>query len=65
MVQYLASVLRFDRLSGRKSGIERLGTVFDAAPGVGSREKADGVDSHESTKTWQEDMKERLGGWWW
>lgn len=65
MVQYLVNALKFERLSGRKSGMERLGTIFTDAPGMRSREKADAVDSHETTKTWREDMQERLGGWWW
>jgi len=39
--------------------------VFDAAPDIRSREKDDGVDCQERTKTWEEDMKEKLGGFWW
>ena len=35
---------------------------FDATPGVHSKEKADTVDCSEDTKTWQADMKEKLGG---
>jgi hypothetical protein len=65
MVQYLENVLKYDRVSGWKSGLERLRMFFDAAPGVQSKKKADAVHSDEKTKTWEEDMKERLGGWWW
>ena len=65
MVQYLENALKYDRVSGWKSGLERLRMFFDAAPGVHSKEKADGMDCDENTKTWQADMKEKLGGWWW
>ncbi len=65
MVQYLENVLKFNRVSGRKSGLERLRMFFNAAPGVHSKEKADGVDCDEKTNSWEEDMKEKLGGWWW
>jgi len=65
MVQYLQNVLKYGRVSRRKSGLERLKMVFDAAPDIRSREKADGVDCQERTKTWEEDMKEKLGGFWW
>ncbi len=66
MAQYLENALKYDRVSGWKSGLERLRMFFDAAPGVHSKEKADGVDcSNESTKTCEENMKEKLGGWWW
>ncbi len=62
MLHYVDNVLRYDRVSTRKSGLERFRMLFDAAPGVQSTNKDDG---DEKTKTWQEDMKERLGGWWW
>ncbi len=65
MVQHLENVLKYDRVSGWKTGLERLRMFLDAAPGVDSREKADGVDCSESPKTFETDMKERLGGWWW
>jgi len=65
MVQYLANVLKYDRISGRKSGLERLRMFFNASPGVHSEEKAGGMDCDEKTKSWEEDMKEKLGGWWW
>ena len=65
MAQYVENVLKYDRVSGRKSGLERLRMFFDAAPGVQSRKKVDEVDCDEKTKTWEEDMKEKLGGWWW
>jgi len=65
MGQYLQETLKYDRVSRWKSGLERLRMFFDAAPGVHSKEKADGVDCNEDTKTWQADMKERLGGCWW
>jgi hypothetical protein len=38
---------------------------FGAAPGMQSRKKVDTVECDEKTKTWEEDMKEKLGGWWW
>ena len=65
MAQYVENVLKYDRVSARKSGLERLRTFFDAAPGVQSRKQVDEAHSDEKTKTWQEDMKEKLGGWWW
>lgn len=65
MVQYLENALKYDRVSRWKSGLERLRMFFDAAPGAHSKEKVDGVDCNEDTKTWQADMKEKLGGWWW
>jgi hypothetical protein len=65
MAQYLENALKYNRVSGWKSGLERLRMFFDATPGAHSKEKADGVDRNEDTKTWQEDMKEKLGGWWW
>ena len=65
MAQYLENVLKYERVSGRKFGLERLRMFFDAAPGVPSKKNAEGLDSDEKTKTWQEDMKERVGGWWW
>ncbi len=63
MAQHVENVLKYDL--GRKSGLERLRMFFDAAPGVQSRKKVDEVDCGEKTKTWEEDMKEKLGGWWW
>jgi hypothetical protein len=65
MAQYVENVLKYDRVSGRKSGLGRLKMFFDAAPGVQSGKKVDEADCNEKTKTWEEDMKERLGGWWW
>ena len=65
MVQYLENVLKYDHVSRWKSGLEGLRMFFDAAPGVHSEKKADGVDCDEKTKTWEADMKERLGGWRW
>lgn len=65
MVQYLENTLKYDRVSGWKNGLERLRMFFNAAPGVHSIEKADGVDCNEDTKTCETDMKEKLGGWWW
>ncbi|MCJ7782303.1 MAG: hypothetical protein MUP41_00090 [Desulfobacterales bacterium] len=65
MVQYLENALKYDRVSRWKSWLERLRMFFDAEPGVHSKEKADRVDCNEDTKTWQADMKERLGGSWW
>lgn len=65
MVQYLENVLKYDRVSRWKCGLERLRMFFDAAPGVHSEKKPDGVDCNEKTNTWEADMKERLGGWWW
>jgi len=65
MLHYVDNVLRYDRVSRRKSGLERLRMFFYAAPGVQSRKKVDGVECDEKTKTWEEDMKEKLGGWWW
>jgi hypothetical protein len=63
MAQYAENVLKYDRVSARKSGLERLRMFFDAAPGVESRSKVDEAD--EAEKTRDEDMKEKLGGWWW
>jgi hypothetical protein len=63
MVQYLENVLRYNRVSGWKSGLERVRMFFDATPSAYSKEKADGVDCNEDTKTWREDMEEKLGGW--
>jgi hypothetical protein len=65
MVQYLENALKYDHVSRWKSGLERLRMFFDAAPSVHSEKKADELDCEEKTKTWQEDMKERLGGWQW
>ncbi len=65
MVQYVENALKYNRVSGWKSGLERLRMFFDAAPSVRSKEKAERVDCNEDAKTWQEDMKEKLGGWWW
>jgi hypothetical protein len=65
MVQYLGNVLKYDRLFGRKSGLERLRMFLNAAPPVHSNEKADGAGCDEKTKSWDEDMKEKVGGWWW
>jgi hypothetical protein len=65
MVQYLENTLKYNRVSGWKSGLERLRMFFNATPGVYSEEKADGVDCIENTKTSEGGMKERLGGWWW
>ena len=62
-MQYLGNVLKYSRVSGRKSGLERLRMVFSATPDVQSRKNADGVDCDEKAKTWEEDMKERVGGW--
>ena len=62
MAQYIENVLKYDHVSGRKSGLERLRMFFNGAPGVHSKEKADTVDCSEDTKTWQADMKEKLGG---
>jgi hypothetical protein len=63
MVEYLQNALQHDRVAGWKSGLGRLRMFFNAAPGVQSKKKADGADCDE--KTWEEDMKERVGGWWW
>jgi len=65
MVQYLENALKYDRVSGWKSGLERLRMFFDAAPGVSPKEKINEVDCSEDTKTCEADMKEKLGGWWW
>jgi hypothetical protein len=65
MAQYVENVLKYDRVSAPKSGLKRLRMFFDAAPGVASRKKGDKADCGEQTKTWEEDMKEKLGGWWW
>jgi hypothetical protein len=65
MAQYVENVLKCDRVSARKSGLERLRMFFDAAPGVQSRNRVDAADGDEKAKTWEEDMKEKLGGWWW
>jgi len=65
MVQYLQNVLKYDHVSRWKSGLEKMRMFFDAAPGVRSKEKADGVDCAEETKAPEADMKEKLGGWWW
>jgi len=65
MTQYIENVLKYDHVSGRKSGLERLRMFFNGAPGVHSKEKTDGVDCDEKTNSWEEDMKEKLGGWWW
>lgn len=65
MAQYLENTLKYEHVSKRKSGLERLRMLFETAPGAHSKEKADGVDCDESTKTSETDMKERLGGWWW
>ena len=62
MAQYLENALKYDRVSGWKRGLERLRMFFDATPGVHSKEKADTADCSEDTKTWQADMKEKLGG---
>lgn len=65
MAQYLENALKYRRVSGWKSGLERLRMFFDATAGVYSKEQADGVDGNEDTKTCGTDMKEKLGGWWW
>lgn len=65
MAQYAKNVLKYERVSERQSGLERLRMFFEAAPRVQSRKKVDEVDSGEKPKTWEEDMKEKLGGWWW
>lgn len=65
MVQYLENALKVNRVSGWKSGLERLRMFFVATPGVYSKEKADGMDCHEDTERSEGDMKEKLGGWWW
>jgi hypothetical protein len=65
MAQYVENVLKYDRVSRRKSGLGRLRMFFDAAPGVQSRKKVDEGDCDGKTKTWEDDMKEKLGGWWW
>jgi hypothetical protein len=65
MTQYVGNVLKYDRVSGRKSGLRRLKMLFDAAPGVQSGKNVDEADCNEKTKTWEEDMKEKIGGWWW
>jgi hypothetical protein len=65
MGQYSENALRYDRASAWKSGLERLRMFFGAAPGVRAKEKTERVDCNEDTKTWQEDMKEKVGGCWW
>jgi hypothetical protein len=65
MAQYLENALKYDRVSRRKSGLERLRMFFDAAPAVYSKEKADEVDCDQGAKMGDVDMKEKLGGWWW
>ena len=65
MVQYLENVLNYDHVSRWKCGLERLRMFLEAAPGVHSENKADGADCNEKRKTWEENMKERLGGWRW
>ncbi len=61
MAQYVENVLKSERISGRKSGLERLRMFFGIVPGVQSGEKVD----DEKTKTWEDEMKEKLGGCWW
>jgi hypothetical protein len=62
MVQYLENVLRYDRVSRWKCGLERLRMFFDAAPRVHSEKKATWADCNEKTNAREADMKERLGG---
>ncbi len=65
MAQSLENVLKYDHVSGHKSGLRKLRMFFLSAPGAHSREKADVVDGDEKTNAWREEMKEKLGGYWW
>jgi len=65
MAQYLENAIKYDRVSGRKSGLERLRMFFYPAPAEYSKEKPDGMDCDQQAKTGDVDMKEKLGGWWW
>ncbi len=65
MAQSLGNVLNYDRVSGRKSGLETLRMFFNAALGLHSKEKAGVAGCDEETGKWEEDMKDKLGGWWW
>ncbi len=65
MAQCLENVLKYDRASGRKSGLEKLRAFFAAAAGVHPKERDAADCSSEETKPWEEDMKEKLGGYWW
>jgi hypothetical protein len=54
MGQYLELVLKRDFASGWTHTVKKVRLFFEKTSEVGPK-----------TKTWEEDMKEKLGGWWW
>ena len=65
MGQYLENALKYDLVSGWRSGLGRLKMLFDAAAVAPSKEGVNEVDCDQEAKTRDADMKEKLGGWWW